>query len=234
MAKIVEPPVLLSRILTFVLATSVVVLGSLLFTLYKMVPLERPEVFFLVTPTRSTNIIIDPLVPDASNEKAFDAYQRGFLQEYIIARNTLSTTAGITSDNWSKVVIPWSSKEIASKFIKTNIYEKFSIEGHMPDINCSVNFSSPDNDKPITRLSSNANGSVYNVKFTWICKNSGGQIPQKFYTIQIRLQSDIVNNVSETFANVEKLRDNPLGIQVVEYKVLDGDVDPLDSDVASW
>ena len=234
MAKIVEPPVLLSRILTFVLATSVVVLGSLAFTLYKMIPLERPEVFFLFTPTRSTNVVIAPLVPDANNEKAFDAYQRGFLQEYIIARNTLSTAAGVTSDDWLKVVIPWSSKEIASNFTKTKVYERFSVGGRLPDASCSVNFSSPDNDKPITRLSSNANGSVYNVKFTWICKNSGGQTLQKFYTIQIRLQSDLVDDVSETFANIEKLRDNPLGIQVVGYKVLEGDVDPLDSDVASW
>ena len=231
MAKIVEPPVLLSRILTFVLATSVIVLGTLVFTLFKMIPLERPEVFFLSTPTRSTNVVIEPLIPDSSNEKAFDFYQRSFIREYVIARNTLSNNPSTTRANWSRVVIPWSSKEVASAFTQTRIYKDFTFGERMPNASCSVNFSSSNNDNPIARISSNARSAIYNVKFTWICENSGGQMPQKFYTIQIKVQSDLVDKVSETLTNIEKLRDNPLGIQVVGYRVLDNINDPLDSDM---
>ena len=46
---------------------------------------------------------------------------------------------------------------------------------------------------------------------------------------------DFLKNREE---NLEKLRDNPLGIQVVQYESLGGSGfsggDPLDSDTASW
>ena len=67
MAKIIEPPILMSRILTFVLATSVVVLAALAVVLVKMIPLERPEVFFLVNPTRAVNVVIEPFKPETNN-----------------------------------------------------------------------------------------------------------------------------------------------------------------------
>lgn len=230
MAKIVEPPVLLSRILTFVLATSVVVLGALVFTLWKMIPLERPEVFFLYTPTRSANVIIDPLVPDANNKNAIYAYQKGFIREYVIARNKLSTQPGITRKNWSRIVQPWSSQKVFSQFMKTRLYKDFALGEQLPTVSCSVNFTSPNNEDPVLRMSED----TYNVKFTWICENIGGQTTQKNYTIQIKIQSDLDKKTSGTLGYLEKLRDNPLGIQVVQYNVLDGRGDPLDSDTASW
>lgn len=234
MAKIVEPPVLMSRILAFVLATSVVVLGCLVFTLMKMMPLERPEVFFLYTPTRSANIVISPLVPDSNNKNAINRYKEGFVREYVIARNTLSTAPGITRKNWSRIAKPWSSNEVFSKMVKTPLYNEFALGDQLPNISCSVNFSSPNNDKPVF----NMNNDVYHVTFTWICKNSGGQTTQKNYKIQIRIKSDLDGKISGTLENLEKLRDNPLGIQVVQYDILSGvgfsNGDPLDSDVASW
>ena len=74
MAKVIEPPVLISRILTFVFATSVVVLITMAVALIKMMPLERPEVFFLSNRTTSVNAVIEPLVPDSTNEKALEIY----------------------------------------------------------------------------------------------------------------------------------------------------------------
>ena len=64
MAKIVEPPVLTSRILAFMLAASVVVLGVLVVTLIKMVPLERPEVFFVSASSSLSNVSIKGMEPD--------------------------------------------------------------------------------------------------------------------------------------------------------------------------
>ena len=75
---------------------------------------------------------------------------------------------------------------------------------------------------------------TYNVHFTWVCKNINGQTTQKNYKIQIRIKSNLDEKMSETLENLEKLRDNPLGIQVVQYSILDGRGDPLDSDTASW
>ena len=48
----VEPPILLSRIMMFVLATALVVLVALGMTIYNMFPLNRPQVFFLATTVR--------------------------------------------------------------------------------------------------------------------------------------------------------------------------------------
>ncbi len=230
MVKTVEPPVLLSRILTFVLATSIVVMCAMVFTLWKMIPLERPEVFFLQTPTRSANVIIEPLVPDNSNKNALNRYKAGFIREYVIARNTLSTQPGITRKNWSRIVKPWSSNKVFEKLVQTKLYKEFALGEQLPNISCSVNFSSPNNDEPVLRMSND----TYNVKFTWLCENIGGQTTQKNYKIQIRIKSDLDENTSGTLDYLEKLRDNPLGIQVVQYDVLDGRGDPLDSDTASW
>ena len=230
MAKMVEPPVLMSRILAFTLAASVVVLGTMVFTLTKMIPLERPEVFFLYTPTRSANVVIEPLVPDSGNKNALNKYTEGFVREYVIARNTLATNPSITRKNWSRVVKQWSSNKIFANLTRTRLYKEFALGEQIPPISCDVNFSSPNNDEPVLRMSND----TYNVKFTWVCKNIGGQTTQKNYKIQIRIKSDLDAKVSGTLENLEKLRDNPLGIQVVQYEVLDGRGDPLDSDVMSW
>ncbi len=234
MAKIVEPPVLMSRILTFVLATSVVVVLALVFTLWKMIPLERPEIFFLSTSTRSTNVTIDPLIPDSSNKNALNNYKAGFVREYVIARNTLYANSGATRKNWLRIIRPWSSGKVYNDFTQTHLYKEFGFGEQMPNISCSVSFSSPTNNEPVLRM----NDDTYNVEFAWICKNIGGQTTQKNYKIQIKIQSDLDTKISGTLENLEKLRDNPLGIRVVQYNSLGGrnfsSGDPLDSDTASW
>ena len=129
-----EPPVLMSRILTFVLATSVVVLGVLVFTLFKMIPLERPEVFFLLTQTRSTNVVIEPLIPDSGNKIATENYIRGFVREYVIARNTLNPNVFITKNNWTKVVKPWSDNNVYNAFTNTALYKSYTLNQQTPAV----------------------------------------------------------------------------------------------------
>ena len=230
MAKIVEPPVLMSRILTFVLSAAIVVLAVLVFTLAKMIPLERPEVFFLLTPTRSTNVVIEPLETNSDNQRAIEDYIQGFIREYVIARNTLNINATISKNNWSKVVKPWSSNKVFSKFVSTILYKEYTLGEQAPKMSCSVNFPNTSKDKAVVKIEND----TYNVKFIWICENIGGQSAQKNYKIQIKVQSDLDKKMSGVFDNIEKLSVNPLGIQVTQYTVLDGKEDPLNSDVASW
>ena len=235
MAKVVEPPILISRVLTFVFATSLVVLVALVITLVKMIPLERPEVFFLYTPTRASNIIIEPMTPDSTNAITIENYKEGFIREYVIARNTLGIGKDviITKNNWDKIVRPWSSKEVLTKFTKTALYSQYRLNDFVPMISCSVNFTHINNDQPILKTSDKDD--IYEVKFTWVCKNEniGGQTTQKNYKIRIRIQSDLDKKLSGLVNQLEKMRDNPLGIQVVEYTVKGGD-DPLNSDVEAW
>ena len=231
MAKTIEPPILMSRILAFVLATSIVVLGVLLITLIKMVPLERPEVFFLLTPTRATNVTIEPLIPDPTNQKATDNYIRGFIREYVISRNTLTQNPAISKNNWTKVVKPWSSSKVYADFVETKLYKEYALGDQTPNITCSVNFPISTKDSAIVRTSTD---DTYHVNFIWICENSGGQITQKKYMIQVRIQSDLDKKVSGTVDNLKRLSVNPLGIQVTKYTVLEGKEDPLNSDITAW
>lgn len=229
----VEPPVLMSRILTFVLATSVVVLGALAVTLIKMIPLERPEVFFLQAPTRSVNIVIEPLSPDANNQEAIDNYEQGFIREYVIARNTLHPNYVITRNNWAQIIKPWSSNKVFSTFTNTTLYRDYMFSNRPPVLSCSVNFSNSNRDPAIIRTkSTSTTNNEYIVNFAWICENSGGQTTQKNYKIRIKIQSDLDKNMSGTIDNLEKLGKNPLGIQVTEYEV-QGSNDPLNSDKMS-
>lgn len=229
-AKVIEPPVLISRILTFVFATSVVVLITMAVALIKMMPLERPEVFFLSNRTTSVNAVIEPLVPDSTNEKALEMYEKGFVREYIISRNTLSPNMATTIKNWANVVKPWSSNRVYSAFARTALYGEYTSGDTFSGLSCSVNFTDKNKEQPVVKTGHNLKYDEYTVTFAWVCKNSGGQTTQKNYKIRIRIQSVLDEKASNTLENLNKLRDNPLGIRVVEYTILDGDGDPLDSD----
>ena len=197
-----------------------------------MTPLERPEVFFLFTPTRSaTNIVIEPFVPDSGNAVAIERYKEGFIREYIIARNTISQDSGVMRRNWSTIVKPWSSREVFTQFTKTKLYKNVTFNEKIPNnISCDVDFDSYTTKRPILRMYKDRD--EYDVKFILVCKNSSGQTTQENYRMQIKIQSELNGKISGTLEQLDKLRDNPLGIQVVQYNVMDGKIDPLDSDIA--
>lgn len=210
----------------FVLATSVVVLGALVFVLVKMIPLERPEVFFVANATRSVNVVIEPFDPNTANDKAIGYYETGFIREYVIARNTLSDNVSVTRNNWKEVVKNWSNDNVYSNFTKTKMYRNYAFGGRVPNATCDVYFADPKKGNSVIKT---GNGD-YTVSFTWICKNIGGQTTQKNYKIRIKIKSDLEKRMSGTLENLQKLKANPLGIQVVEYKT---DDDPLNADVTS-
>ena len=229
-AKSIEPPVLMSRILTFVFATSVVVLLTLIIALVKMMPLERPEVFFLSNQTTAVNAVIEPLVPNSANEQAMNDYEKGFVREYVISRNTLLPNPALTVKNWTNVVKPWSSSRVYSAMTRTTLYGEYMSGDTQPALSCTINFTDKNKEQPVVKTGHNDKYDEYTVSFTWVCKNSGGQTTQKNYKIRIRIQSVLDDKTSNTLENLNKLRDNPLGIKVVEYTVLGGDGDPLNSD----
>lgn len=224
-AKVIEPPILMSRILTFVLAGAAVVLVALVFALVKMMPLERPEVFFVLNRTVSVSTVIEPLVLDSSNERALREYEEGFVREYIIARNTLFQNSTLTRKNWSTVIKPWSNNRVYSALASTALYSEYTSGDNPPSLSCSVNFSDTSKERAVIKTGQNE----YVVTFAWVCKNIGGQTTQKNYKIRLRIQSVMDTKASKTLETLDKLRDNPLGTKVIEYKVLDGDGDPLNS-----
>ena len=84
----VEPPILLPRLMTFVFATAIVVLAVMGITLYKMFPLNRPQVFFLrARPSHTLEVTVRDIVPTDEN---LDFYKRAFIREYIKARNEIT------------------------------------------------------------------------------------------------------------------------------------------------
>lgn len=228
MSKTIEPPVLMSRILTFTLATSIVVLAALAFTLFKMFPIERPQVFFLLTPTRSTNLVIEPMNPDSANKQAILEFKKGFIKEYVTARNQLYINPMVTRENWVNVVKQWSTPAVYNNFMRTKLYKSYIFNETPPMMTCDVNFD-PVDDESIRYTS----GDNFIVRFAWICKNEniGGQTLQKSYKIRIRIESELVGGATEL--DLERLRNNPLGIQVSEYTIMDDSEskgDPLNSE----
>ena len=101
MQKRVKPPVLVSRLMTFVLATSIVVLGALAFTLYKMFPLNSPQIFFLTTTLRADqNIKLEQMPPKS---EYLDIYKKSWVREYIRHRNEILNNAKVMNKKWNSV-----------------------------------------------------------------------------------------------------------------------------------
>lgn len=224
MADVVKPPVLVSRTLTFVLAASIAVLATLLFSLYKMAPLTRPEVFFLINQSRANYVLKQPNPKDSKNPKkekqVQQEYIKGFIRTYIIARNSLEYERFATIDRWNSIVKPWSSPSVYDKFTDTDAYNEV-MEDYKNNIVCSVDFSNG-NVVPQSRS--------FRVTFDRTCfdKNSGRQIGPKSYKIDIEIQSYLDNESDKMLSYLEDLRTNPLGIQITEYKVLSATgTDPL-------
>lgn len=218
----VEPPILLSRLMTFVFATAIVVLGVMLLTLYKMFPLNRPQVFFLVSqPSHELEISVREMMPSDQN---LENYRRAFIREYIKARNEITPNINVMRKKWTNEadapVRAWSSEDVFANFRETRMWP--ALMNDVPDFEfkCPVEFEQGG----ITPRGPD----TYAVKFRWICENSGGQVASKDYTIVLKLESDSSDKTKWS----DRLN-NPLGIRVTEYYVesVNGDendkTDPL-------
>lgn len=212
----VEPPILLSRLLMFVFAGTVVVLFVLFMTLGKMFPLNRPDVFFVTTrPANSTVIQISEFPANLEN---IEPYKQAFVMEYIRARNEVERNTAFMREKWQTgpggIIYEWSSPNVYNAFTKTAMYNAISSE--MPDFEfvCPVN---------IIGTPRAFRENTYTVRMRYFCSDNTGQTTTKDYTIYVKLAVDDNAKIKWT----ERL-DNPLGLKVIEYTV-DGGADPLDT-----
>ncbi len=212
----IEPPVLLSRLMTFVLAGALVVLITLIVTLYKMFPINRPQVFFLMAQQQNDlQITLGELPP---TEKNLDWYRRSFVREYIRIRNEIVPNADEMRKRWSNdaggLVRSWSTTQIFQDFTQTKLWAVImnNILGNY--FTCNVEFKNG----AITVRTRDS----YAVEFKYLCTDIGGQTYQKDYTIVIKLGQD--NTAPMKWFEV---LDNPLGLRVSEYKIESDNGDPL-------
>ncbi|MBO7643189.1 MAG: hypothetical protein J6S74_03610 [Alphaproteobacteria bacterium] len=215
----IEPPILLSRLLTLVFAATLVVLGAMAVTLYNLFPLNRPEVFFLQSAdTNNSEITLTQVMPNGDD---LERYKREFIKEYIKTRNEITPNVRVMNQNWGMqggTIKTTSSADIFADFVKTAMYQEFLINNGELDFSCSVEFS------PGSVNKYTADGSTYTVDFKWFCTNSYGQTDRKDYRIKITLATD-----DKKLMRWTDVMENPLGMRVVEYSVESGDGDPLDA-----
>ena len=218
----VEPPVLLSRLMTFVLAGAIVALGALGITLYKMFPLNRPQIFFLTTEVRDN---VDVKLVEMPPESAYlDDYKIAFVREYVRHRNEVSTNPVVMQKKWNAkegIIRVTSTDAVYSDFLKTDMFR--AIMSGMPNFNfkCLVSF----NGAPMKMKDVNERSEYYLTKFRYFCDdNSTGQTTPKDYTIKIKIDEDV-----DTPIRWADRIENPLGLRVTEYTVVEGDGDPLNT-----
>lgn len=214
----IEPPVLLSRLLTFVFATMLVVLVAMVVTLYNMYPLDRPQVFFLMSaPKNDLQVVLREMLPIDEN---LDNFKRTFIREYIKARNEIIPNANEMRTKWTNdangVVYTWSTPDVYNAFTQTNMWNAWMSDVPDFEFSCSVEF---DNGAVSPR-----GDDVWAVTFRYFCSDSNRQLDKKEYTIRIKLDAteDATIRWDERF-------NNPLGIRVSEYEIESGNGDPLDT-----
>lgn len=224
MSESIEPPILVSRLMTFVFATSLVVLIVLVITLLKMFPLNKTQVFFLTTqPKSNLEIQISEFTPNSEN---IEIYKQAFIKEYIKARNEIIPNAGVMQRKWSATadgsVYSWSTPEVYSVFQKTAMWIAYMNDIPDFEFRCPVEFEA------ISPRSEN----TYAVNFRYFCtdaSNSGGHTPEKDSTIVLDKDYTIVLKLEQEKAIKWTNRlNNPLGMRVSEYKIESGNYDPLD------
>lgn len=216
----IEPPFLMSRILTFILATAVVVLVVLVITLVKMFPVERPQIFFLEgVPAENTEVRLTEMPGN------IETYKTEFIREYVKARNEISPDALAMQKKWNDrdgIVHTLSGDDVWATFSDTDMWSAImtSITQHiaLPAFTCRVNF--PESYSVIPYAGSRTKDE-YEVHFYYDC-NLNGQTHSKDYRIHVKLQAE----GDMTIKWVDRL-DNPLGIKVIEYNHLDDNGDPL-------
>jgi len=214
----IEPPILLSRVLTLVFATTLVVLAALLIKLYKLFPLDRPEVFFLRSVnTNGVEITLTQVMPNGDD---FEHYKRAFIAEYIKTRNEVTPNVRTMQKNWGPdgAVKTMSSEDVLADFAKTAMYDEFRLNNGSLDFSCSVELSQGS----VNQYTSD--GATYTVDFKWFCTNSYGQTARKDYRIKVTLATDDATTMHWT-----DHMENPLGLRIVGYSVESGDGDPLDA-----
>jgi type IV secretory pathway component VirB8 len=190
-----------------------VVLFVLFMTLGKMFPLNRPEIFFITTkPINSSSIQITEL---PANDENVEEYKKAFVMEYVRARNEVERNITVMRRKWvdeGSVVEMWSTPEVYATFKKTDMYN--AIESDYPDFvfSCPVTFMG----EPLMLKED-----TYTIMMRYHCESNSGPTDRRDYKIRVVLAKD-----NDTIIDWVERLNNPLGLKVKEYTVLNGN-DPL-------
>ncbi len=225
----IEPPILMSRLMTFVLATSLVVLTVLVWTLDKMFPLNRPQVFFLTSQMMDDQQLTLTEIPKDNLE----LYKQQFIKEYIRARNEIEPNLSIMRARWANnadgIVKTWSNDDVFGKFTETEMFNIINQDlTEVFDIKCVVEFPLYNS---VIRAVNSDNADTYSVHFQYNCKYGplGDQSYVQEYIIRVQLEPG-----DESSVKWAERMENPLGIRVSGYDVIDAQNKVLNTDPLNW
>jgi type IV secretory pathway component VirB8 len=215
---LLQPNAFTARMMSFVLAAAIATALALVFAISNMFPLNKTQVF-LLNSRRAENQIIE-VEPLPVNDKNLLEYKENFIKEYIRARNEIIPNLNVMRIKWRTdgPVANWSSREVYAAFSQNSIVYAFMKDSPPMEFSCPVEFLAP----AIEPRGSDK----FAVKFRWFCTSeSAGQTAAKDFTIVIGLSS-------AAQVRWNSRMENPLGLQVSEYRVESGGNDPLD--IARW
>lgn len=219
MQERIEPPILISRLMTFVMATALVVLVVLVVTLDKMFPLNRPQVFFLTTENMADKELTLTKIPEDLAK-----YRVEFVKDYVRQRNEIVPDLAIMRARWAMgddgIIKTRSTDAVFGKFLLTdmvNIVNQDLDEAF--NITCDVEFHQ--NYPVVLKVGTN---DTYTVKFAYKCRDGflGDQEYIQEFVIDVTLETTAQNSIRWA----ERM-ENPLGVRVSGYEIIKGDKDPL-------
>jgi type IV secretory pathway component VirB8 len=218
-----EPNVLQTKITIFVLTGLVLTLGILLVTVYKMFPLNRPQIFFLRSVNRDNQDvqIINKL---QKSDKMLQNYKVAFINEYIQHRNEIHQNRNVMEKKWNAsdgAIRIWSDDKVYEEFSKTKAFKRYMNAKQSPNVTCGTNVTET---LPLTADVNTPNKERYQVGVIYSCVDKYGYTTQTSYKIHVDIATD------NTTLRWKNRLDNPLGLKVVQYKVVDGQTDPLDTE----
>ncbi len=214
----VEPPVLISRLMAFVFAGGLAVFGTMLFTIDKIFPLSRPQVFILRATIRDDQDI--KLAEFPQSDEYLDLYKYAFIYEYIRQRNEIFPNFDFMISKWNAddgSIKRMSNEDVYKNFSQTDMFGAI-MGGKQTDLNfsCRVNFE---------QIQYKSHSETYLVNFFYSCSDdNAGQTPEKKYTIEMKIVGDDTQQIKW----VDRI-ENPLGLKVASYKIVSGNGDPLDT-----
>ncbi len=224
MPERIEPPVLISRLMTFVMATALVVLGVLVWTLDKMFPLNRPQVFFLTSQNLTDKELTLTQMPEN-----LDDYKKQFIREYVRERNEIVPDLAIMRAKWAYsddgIIKNRSTDTVFGQFVMTDMVNVIRQDlDEAFDVRCTVEY--PASYSVVDTVASNT-ADTYDVSFTYVCNYGplGDMEYRKPYRLRVKLESD-ANNAIRWAERME----NPLGFRVSEYNVIGPDGKILDQE----
>jgi type IV secretory pathway component VirB8 len=222
--RTVEPPALMSRIMTFVFAAALATVVVLIVTLANIMPLNRTQIFFLTTHSLANHEI--RLQSFSVTDASIDIYKENFIKEYIKMRNEVISQIGAMHARWCRrdcMVSLWSTPEVFARFMDTGMWRAI-METDPNEIlpwRCRVEFlGNIDLYRSAARGDNNL-ASEHLVRFRHFCFDSTGHEESKDYTIVIGIKFQQVVNWSDRL-------ENPLGMVVYQYRMGSGLRDPLD------